>query len=432
LPNLITADVSGNMLDFASLEINASLTGLNYGNQAALGAFSELEIPVGTNHTVFVNSGGSADQFQWMLNGTIVGGATQSSYEIVAISRNNMGDYTCEVTNPNVPGLVLTSETQRVLAIANLTGRLLINPTDPATVGAMSLFRITTSGGYDTTAVKGINPDGTYLIDKVVLDDYQLLGFADTLTHEGAIPTYFEKTIFWEEADTLIVENNIDNLDIVSEFKPEPPKDGVGEIYGVFSEEIPDEGRILKNQRVKKAGASVRRVERTARGKDVILTLIAYTFTNDNGEFLFTKLDPGEYRLNLQYPGYPMDTTSFIDITVGTGLFDKQVAVDALVIDGKIVVTKRIITGWEEANSPYLVFPNPAKNVIRLKSKLGPSNGVRINFTETNGRSITIPLSYDQNEDEWRMDVSGVSFGLYFIKVIENGEFHTLKVVIEK
>ncbi|MDZ7648398.1 MAG: carboxypeptidase-like regulatory domain-containing protein [Cytophagales bacterium] len=61
-----------------------------------------------------------------------------------------------------------------------------------------------------------------------------------------------------------------------------------------------------------------RRVERAGRTEDDDLTLIAHTFTNEDGEFVFGKLDPALYRLNLQYPGYPMDTTSYIDIEVGT------------------------------------------------------------------------------------------------------------------
>jgi len=429
LPFVTSVNVSANALDFSSLEKNASVTGLTYGNQAGLGVDSQALADVGTDYSVAVDAGGISDQYQWKRNGTLVSGATSKTYTIQAINRSNMGDYTCEITNPNVPGLLLTSARQRVLATATLKGRLLVHDDVPATVGDMLLFKINT-GAFDTTAVKSISTDGTYLIEKVILDDYELVGFADTLVHTDALPTYYTKTIYWEEADTLYVENNLDNLDILSEFKPAPPKNGVGEILGFFEEPDNAGGRTEKNKRVKNSGASLRRVERAGRAEDVILTLIAHTFTNENGEFVFTKLDPGVYRLNLQYPGFPMDTTSFIDIPVGTGLLDKQVAVEAQVIDNKIVVTKRIITGWEEPDSPYSVYPNPVKDIIRIHHKSGSSKSLGIQMFNSSGRVMDVPIRYQRANDEWMLDVSKLAYGSYLIRVKENNSSRALRVII--
>jgi len=430
IPGLTSVNLSDNKLNFASLEQNASLIGFNYGNQALLGDSTETLVDVGENFSLEANGGGASDEYQWLRNGTTIPGATQRIYEIVSINRASMGDYICHVTNPNVPGLTLSTALHRVLATATISGRLLVNESTGASSGQMTLFKITT-GAYDTTAVNTINPDGTYLFEKIILDDYQLLGFADTLAHVDALPTYFERTVYWEEADTLAIENNIAALDIISTFKPAPPKNGVGEISGIFSEEVAESGgRVLRNQRIRNAGASLRRVERTSRGNEVILTLVAYTFTNDVGEFLFNKLDPGEYLLNLQYPGYPMDPESFINIIIGTGLLDKQVGVEAQVIDGKIVVRKRIITGWLETNSPYRVYPNPANDWLYVKNKTGSSRGLSVSARDYNGRTIEIPLKYDSLNDEWVIDVGNLPFGGYLLRVGEGKNYQMLRVMI--
>ena len=402
---------------------------MNYGNQAGLGVASDSLVAVGTDYPLSTDGGGISDQYQWKLNDVAVSGATSKVYTIQSINRTNMGDYTCEITNPTLPGLFLTTANQQVLATATLQGRLLVDENIPATVGDMILYKVKT-GAFDTTAIQSVNPDGTYLIEKVILDDYQLLGYADTLAHKDALPTYYVKTVYWEEADTLFLEDNLNDLDIVSVFKPSPPNAGIGEILGFFSEEANTGGRTKKNGRVKNSGASLRRVEKTNRPKDIELTLVAYTFTNEDGEFVFSKLVPGVYRLNLQYPGFPMDTTSFIDITIGTGLFDKQVAVEAQVLNNKIVVTKRIITGWEESDSPYAVYPNPVNDVIRIHNKSGATQRLSIELFNNNGQVIAAPLWYENGNDEWVLNVSKLTVGYYLVKVKDGNNISTLRVVI--
>ncbi|MEZ4947522.1 MAG: T9SS type A sorting domain-containing protein [Cyclobacteriaceae bacterium] len=425
-------DVSGNKLDFSSLEANAGILTVDYLDQSILGSPSSTQVDVGTNYTLSVDGGGQADVYQWKLNGEPIVGAGDKNYQIIGINRASMGDYECEITNTVVPGLILNTAPQNVLAVANISGRLMTSPTTAASKGNMTLFKITSTGGYDTTAIKGINTDGTYLIDKVILDDYSLIGYADTITHINALPTYFEKTIYWEEADTLVIEDNLSNLDIVSEFKPGPPKNGTGQISGTFSEDDGSPGgRVLKNKRIQSAGATLRRAQRSSRGNEVTYTLVAYIFTNEQGEFVFDKLDPGEYRLNLQYPGYPMDLSSFIDIIVGTNLIENFVGVDAQIVGDKIVVRKRVITGWEESVTPYLAYPNPSRDLVHIQVKPGSRlDESLIQVRNLSGQVLDLPIHFSDESNEWLIDVSTLPFGTYLIRVGEKGEQKVLRLIV--
>lgn len=428
---IASLDVSGNKLDFSSLEANANILTVDYLDQAILGSPSATQIDVGTNYTLSADGGGLSDVYQWKLNGQPIAGAGDKNYQIVGINRASMGDYECEITNTVVPGLMLKTAPQNVLAVANISGRLLTSPTTAATKGNMTLFKVTNTGGYDTTAIKAINTDGTYLIDKVILDDYALIGYADTLAHLNALPTYFEKTIYWEEADTLVLEDNLPNLDIVSEFKPGPPKDGTGQITGIFSEDDGSPGgRVLKNKRIQSAGATLRRAHRSSRGNEVTYTLVAYIFTNEQGEFVFDKLDPGEYRLNLQYPGYPMDLSSFIDIIIGTNLIENFVGVDAQIVGGKIVVKKRVITGWEESETPYVAYPNPSRDLVHIQVKSGSIDESFIQVLTTSGRVLDLPIQFNDEKNEWAVDVRTLPIGTYLIRVGEKGKQKVLRLVV--
>ncbi|MDZ7648396.1 MAG: immunoglobulin domain-containing protein [Cytophagales bacterium] len=122
------------------------MVGFNYGNQAGLGVFSQTLVDVGSDHDVTVNGGGPSDEYQWKRNGVEVNAANAKTYTIPAINRANMGDYTCEITNPTTPGLTLATAAQRVLATATLQGRLLIDVDEPATVGSMTLLKINSTG----------------------------------------------------------------------------------------------------------------------------------------------------------------------------------------------------------------------------------------------------------------------------------------------
>lgn len=427
-----TLDVSGNNLDFGSLEANASILTTDFSNQAILGSFTETLVDVGTDFTVSASGGGSADVFQWKRNNVPVTGGATGDFQITGINRSTMGDYVAEITNPNVPGLMLTTAVQRVLATATLSGRLLIASGIPANAGTMSLFRITSLGGFDTTAIKAINNDGTYTIEKVVLDDYILLGFADTLLHKDALPTYFINTAFWEEADTLKVEDNFPSLDIISQFKPTDVLAGQGEISGFFFEDIPDNpgGRTLRNARIKRAGASLRRSAKTGKPQEDDLTLIAYVFTNDEGEFVFSNLEPGEYLLNIQTPGIPMDTTSFVNIIVGSDLFGRSVGVEAEKTAEKIIVRQLIITGLEEKDTPLLAYPNPTHDVLFVKRKSGGSELLAPTLYDLNGRMFDTKEQFLPEDDAWQLDVSRLPVGQYIVETREGIKRFSFKIIV--
>lgn len=425
---ITSLNVSNNKLTFASLEQNAGVAGLNYSTQADFGITSTEEFPVGSAVVVQADAGGANSIYQWNRNGQPVAGATNKVYNIAAIGRSNMGDYVADITNPALPGLILHSIAQRKLATAEVSGKLFIGATTPATQGNLRLYQVKNTK-FEIVDTVFVNNDGSFVFEDVVLDDYQVLGFADTLVYDRALPTYFESTIFWEEADTIRLDNNITDLDIVSVLKPGPPS-GAGSISGFLEEDVPDGGRLKDSQRAKrveKSGVSARRVEGTGRGKEEVLTLVAYVFTDANGEFTLGNLSPGNYRINMQYPGYPMDENSDINITIGTAL-KSNVAIEAHVIDGKINVRKLVITGLGE--EPYRVdlFPNPAVDYIRMNFD-NESETRRVDVTGLGGTKL---ISEKAIEKELNLNVQHLPKGIYILQIKEGiATVKTIKVSIE-
>ena len=429
--SITSYDVSKNKLDFASLEPNMSVANFQYLNQKPIGEADTVLIDVGQPYDLSFFVGGSANSYTWKRNGSAIAGATESNYLIPSVNKASMGNFVNEITSTLVPNLTLQTEPKSVFAVTKVSGQLLYEGVG-VTNGIMRLLRITSEGGFDSLHNVNVNSDGTYLIEKVILDKYQLLGWADTTqtTYKRALPTYYDNKLYWEEADTLVIEGELSNLDIESYLKPTDTPAGTGLIDGyVVEDDGSPGGRSQAPKRVAGAGASVRRVEGSGRGKEEILTLVAYNFTNENGEFAFEQLDPGTYRINIQYPGFPMDESSYIDITIGSGLEGHKRA-EASVEEGKIVVRQLIITSvWAEEGYKIDVFPNPTSSFINLKF---PAEVIsrEIKLIDVKGSTLQqVPVT----GIETQIDVRAFKPGTYFIRVDENGRnVKTLRVQVKQ
>jgi hypothetical protein len=435
IPNFIanaeldTLDVSNNRLTFATLEPNSAIPLFYYDGQAPFGTPMDSLVAVSTPLTLSLKVGGDSTHYQWRYNGNNIEGANNETYTINSVNKNNMGDYVLEATNSKLPNLTLTSTIQHFSAYATISGKLMIDESTGALAGTLRLLEISPEG-YDSTAVVDVESDGSYFLDKVILSDYLILGFPDTVSHEGALPTYYDQKLFWEEADTVFLEANLDSMDIIAAFKPLPPT-GDGIINGIVQEDDGTSGRqseAMANKRVAGAGVSARKVERGGRAKEETLTLISYVFTNDNGEFSMTDLPEGDYRMNIQYPGYPMDTTSDVTITIG-GPLESVVSVEANVADGKINVRKLTVTGIQNREDYQAdVFPNPAVEKIQLRFGAESINRT-VSITDSNGKQI---LFSEATSKEAEVSVTHLPKGLYVLKVKDKKkEMKTFKIIIE-
>lgn len=422
-------NISNNNLDFGSLEYNMDVSGINYLNQKPITIASDsILVASGDDYTLTTNIGGTANAYQWQRNTVNIATATADSILIENIGRSNMGSYSLSVTNSLVPNLILNAIPVTILATADLSGKLLM-PSAPATAGYVRLLRVTSSNGYDTVRTQVINATGDYAFNQVVLDDYQIVGFADTLVvgQERALPTYYEGTIYWEEADTLFVENSLNNLNIVSLLEPLETPQGSGEIAGIVQEDDGTGSRTEKTRRVGGAGVSARRAQGTGRGSTELGELVAYVFTDEEGYFSMPGLPPGIYRINIQYPGYPMDPNSFIDIPIGTTALDERVSLEAIVAEGKITVRQLVITHLE---GDYVAdaYPNPTSGKVTITFEKIAKERV-LTLVDTQGRDI---VHTEANEKVISLDMNTLEPGLYLIKVIDGGrKVKTIRVSVQ-
>lgn len=326
-----------------------------------------------------------------------------------------------------------------VAETTNASGNIFTSDNQPVTNGEVLLFEINQEGTAFDTLATALNNDGAFAFSNIVIGDYLAVGRADTAAYPGQLPTYYERIDLWEEADTLFIDTNNPTFDITLLAEPKNTT-GTGVINGILEEEEQTEsstGRTMARKRVARAGVSARRAVKTARTSEIVYELIAFTYTDANGEFQFNNLPDDTYRINIQYPGYPMDTLTDVDITIAENDHSNY-NVEALVKDGKIAVTLITTTGlMDEIIQSINVYPNPttAEGItVEFMNNVQLKGNIELQLFSTKG-DLTLTKTLDANviksEGKVYLPLKDFNRGTYILRLSEGShELGTVRLIV--
>ena len=435
---LATFNVSNNRLQFDDLEHNIGIASINYAPQKLTGQARDEKIAVNTAVTVEVPVGGTANSYQWYHNGSSIAAGTSSTYQLGPIRYENMGSYELEITSSKVAGLTLRSEVQRVLGTAMITGSI-IDLNNASVANANGALLGVKTGAYDTTGFYTSSDNGVLTINDVVLGDYLLYGEQDKQVY---IPSYYRSTIDWVFADLIQLRDNIADLVLTMVNVPREltPADGDNTFKGLFESDFGDTGsKVLDRSRVQGAGVSVSRSRFRAKDNEDDYELIAYVQTDETGQFEMNNLPDGDYRVNIQYPGIPMDPTSFIDFQLGggSGVEQNSIRINALATPTKIVVTKVEETGiYLDYFKGLVVYPNPADDYITIRYEKLVKGDVFAELTDLTGQAIMSKEVRQGTSQQTVLDLTDVKNGLYILRFFDkhrNGvEIASFRLIVKK
>ncbi len=426
LSSLLALDVSNNKLLFNSIVPNISLgSGFNYAPQDSIGEVEvTLKLDVGQPFQLDVQTIRTDNNYQWYRDGAPIAGATASVYAESSIDRSNMGKFYCEITNDMVPDLKLYNHTRGVYAKADISGEIYTSATDFLTSGSIKLLKVG-SGSYDTIVDQPLLATGSYMFDDIILGDYVII--AEPFDGSQYLPTYFYNEIQWDEADVLVHNKDTTGVDILMVGPPPPltPDDGNGLFDGFVEENISEGqqgGRLEAGRRVKRAGVLLKRRPPDSRGEanDDGFEIIAYTQTDDNGEFVIENLPPGTYRIFIEYPGVPMDTTTFVEFELGIDLDQNEISISAVVTEDGIQVEL-----LKETGVPYdyiddlNIYPNPAKDRIYVDISARRDYEIDLEILDMRGVSMLREniKGYNIANGRLELDVAHLVEGMYLMKI---------------
>lgn len=425
--SITNLDVSGNNLHFDDLEPISTVSTVDYSNQANV-RFNEavtapIEVRYTNNFNLSTAIGGSDNQYQWYFNEVAI--TTNSDFmdngdnlDLISIDYDNMGNFRLEVTSPTlVPNLTINVDPQLVLAIADFTMAVRGSDGQPIAekVSAALLEAFRRSRGFDTLEVV-VNVASTFTFPDVVLGNYLIAVSSDPAKY---IDTYFGDVFLWDEADTIFFRSD-NSIDL--QIQPIPPDpQGLGIVSGTIEENFAeDEGRVEARRRASKRKCGLRRKRTGGRtdADDDIFDLIAYGETNDKGEFEYGSLPIGTYRFFVEYPGIPLDESSFVQFDVGEGGISENEFVIAVTVSEAGIVVELI----EELGVIFKyfknlqIYPNPSSEVLYINYRHLTTDAVRVELVNLAG-SVLLKENLQRGYDkELRLDVRSFEEGIYILR----------------
>lgn len=249
-----------------------------------------------------------------------------------------------------------------------------------------------------------IDSFGYYSFFNVMAGQYLLLAEADSSACPNCIPTYFGDASLWEDAPWIyslcigFINGNITLTELA-------PLTGSGSCMGNIQFGLG-----------KTAGDPIP-------GIDIALEQIpggikAHSTTDPLGNFTFGNIPNGTYRLLVDYPGLPMDSTYQFTISSSVSSFiNLNFTVDTTAGSGGIFVGYPLSSGGLIIkNTGFRVFPNPATSQITIESK-AELNDATLIISDLMGKEILEMNNI--SEKSFSVKTGNIPSGFYFWKLVE-------------
>ena len=88
------------------------------------------------------------------------------------------------------------------------------------------------------------------------------------------------------------------------------------------------------------------------------------------------------------------------------------------------------ILGVENENFEINIYPNPANDLIKVKSSYNPQNPLKFMLIDKLGRPLLIRESFDQNKIDEVIELTQINSGLFILLVYDGNHLLSSKKVI--
>jgi hypothetical protein len=233
--------------------------------------------------------------------------APYSTYSLSVTDFNGCASYTSNSINVNLAD--------------SLSGLITEPNANLVTKGNVYLFKQKTNhvGLSDSVVTAPINADGSYYFPGLYYGDYYLKVIADSLTYPNAVGTYYSNKMNAYQWDSAIViqqhncsasNNNNKNVTIIETAVVTGP----GTIKGQVTEGVGFGLRYNHNHLNTPMGAPLKGID-VKLGRNPGGGCAARTTTNNNGQYAFTNVPVGSYKIYVDIPNYGMDSVRAIVLT---------------------------------------------------------------------------------------------------------------------
>jgi hypothetical protein len=285
------------------------------------------------------------------------------------------------------------------------------------TSGYVKLFVLAQSGPAAMADSSLIGETGGYKFTDAPLTGSLVYAVADTNIYPDYVGTYAGNSILWTGAAVLdLVSTPAPTFDIT--LKQVLPVTGPGEITGTVTETLYDTtSKSLKSTGRPMKGASVVLVGKSNKGSDVIL---AMTKTDNNGNYQFTNIPVGDYKVWIDVTGLGMIEYYAVGITdLAPTVENLNYIVAETGIYKDLSLAVRTI---RKANDLLFVYPNPASDYIHAIISLNENNSAMIDIYSISGSHVKSIIIQSTTLGNAILNISDLPSGMYILKASVTGK----------
>lgn len=277
----------------------------------------------------------------------------------------------------------------------------------------------------DSTDLSGQN--GDYVLSNHPAGEYIILFRPDNSYYPDAIPTYYGDTAFWTDAKIISLGSDTSGIDISTREIPQLSGSGVisGLIqYGMGSGKTGNGTIIPMGDPVPGIDVSLEQIPGG---------IIKHTTTDTGGFYSFNNLPLNTtYKLFVDVPGLPMDSTYVVDITLtDTVVNNLDYVVDTTTGSAGIFIGNPLFAKEVGKTKTSMgIFPNPGNGIFYLEIQEKTFGPVSINIFTVLGEEIYRKKDLGKT-NLLQMDLTNLPKGLYLIKTKAENQEWIGKIIIE-
>lgn len=256
--------------------------------------------------------------------------------------------------------------------------------------------------------------DGNFMFEKLKAGNYLFFAFPSGV---AAIPGFYKAndfaTLEWQKATIVKVTSN-STSQIVIKLRDLRSMMGKGGIKGW----VRKDGGSIKSDNVQGAepvkGAIAYAIDENGEVRD-------FGLTNEDGLFEMSTLNKGKYSLRIERVGYEPSVSEVI-------LED-----DNSVKEVTKTLASSITSGVEDIQeySNSSISPNPATNSVTVQYQSDKAETVTITVYDVMGEAVLIGTHLSQSgANETALDISKLSAGEYYVRIVTSQDINTLPLVI--
>ena len=291
-------------------------------------------------------------------------------------------------------------------------GNVTING-EKLTSGNVQLYKYSKSqGAFRILGYSDIDSDGKYSITGMQSGSYILAVNPDTNNYPLAKKTYYSGKEKWIMADTIMAYcDKIEEINLTVIELPE--QTGLGKISG----------KIVDNTNGKRTSEPLPGID-VSLEEEPDSKIIATTKTDENGNYLFTNIELGKYKIYVDIPGLGMTSTYKVEVqTEDSVVTDQDFFVDST---GTINVEVKSGIIKKTKLSSFELYPNPSKDKIYLVSDY--TKQIQVHVINLLGKEVYVSNNLKSGDF---VDLTNLEAGVYYFK-INTADEEIIKMVIKQ